>query len=635
ALEVPLVGQPVSEFTVSPLLGIVVQEKGMTAIVVAAVAVFVFMLAYYWVAGAVADLCLLVNLILVLGIMSFIDATFTLPGLAGLVLTIGMAVDANVLIFERIREEQDKGSSLRMSIHNGFSRAFTAIVDSNVTTLITAVVLYMIGTDQVKGFAVTLFIGIVMSMFSALYLGRLVFDILERKRWIKSVKMGTLIGRTNWDFLGKTKLAFATSAVLIVVGIGGFFARGEDNLDIDFLGGSMVTFRFVDTPTVDEVRTALDQQFDTSITLEQLEVVRPDGAKATLFRLRTVEQDPRKLADAINKAFAASGHELVRQHVTAGEIQPLPGPDAAEGAQPPADVDRDPFAGGHEVTLTFSEPINAQTVVDATAESVGKLTADDGASRYEEPESLLRAINAADAGSLTAKGTQFTLKAAPVVSQEDLRAALGLLEADLSDTPNFEEVNTFDTSVATETQVDALMALFFSLLAIVGYLWFRFQRVTFGLACAAAIVHDVLFVVGAVAIGAYLSGNPVGNLFGLEEFKVNMPMIAAFMTIVGYSLNDTIVVFDRVREVRGKNPAMTSEIINTSLNQTLSRTILTSLTTLIVVAILYAIGGEGIHGFAYCLLVGIIVGTYSTIYIAAPVLLWLMNRQPAVRSSSP
>ena len=170
------------------------------------------------------------------------------------------------------------------------------------------------------------------------------------------------------------------------------------------------------------------------------------------------------------------------------------------------------------------------------------------------------------------------------------------------------------------------MAMFFSLIAIVAYIWLRFRRVTFGLAAVVALVHDVAVVLGIVAIASLISGNPVGELLGLYDFKINLPMIAAFLTIVGYSLNDTIVIFDRIREVRGKNPSLTTEMINRSLNQTLARTLMTSITTFLVVFILYVWGGEGIHGFAFCLLVGVIVGTYSSIYVASPVLLYLMNR---------
>jgi SecD/SecF fusion protein len=206
----------------------------------------------------------------------------------------------------------------------------------------------------------------------------------------------------------------------------------------------------------------------------------------------------------------------------------------------------------------------------------------------------------------------------------------------MEEEPLFEEKNSFDSAVAGETKMAAVGAMLISLAAIVGYLWFRFHGVTFGLAAVVALVHDVLCVLGLVALGAYLSGSSIGNILALEDFKINLPIVAAFLTIIGYSLNDTIVVFDRIREVRGKNPALTDEMVNTSLNQTLSRTLLTSFTTLLVVGILYAIGGEGIHGFAYCLLLGVMVGTYSSIYVASPVLVWLMNRssgKPAVRAA--
>lgn len=196
----------------------------------------------------------------------------------------------------------------------------------------------------------------------------------------------------------------------------------------------------------------------------------------------------------------------------------------------------------------------------------------------------------------------------------------------MASTPYFEEVQKFSTAVGSEMKSDAIFAMVISLIAIVGYIWLRFRRVTFGLAAVAALVHDVLVVLGVVALASIMSDNAIGELLGFYDFKINLPMIAAFLTIVGYSLNDTIVIFDRIREVRGKNPALTSDMINTSLNQTLARTLMTSATTFIVVAILYVFGGEGIHGFAFCLLVGVIVGTYSSIYVASPVLLWLMNR---------
>ncbi|MFG0335590.1 MAG: protein translocase subunit SecD [Maioricimonas sp. JB049] len=627
ALEVPLIEQPINEFSVSPLLGVDVQEKGFTAIMWALIAVFIFTLGYYMFAGMVADICLLVNIIMVVGVMSLIDATFTLPGLAGLVLTIGMAVDANVLIFERMREEQEKGSSLRMCIKNGFDKAFSTIVDANVTTLITAIVLYVIGTDQVKGFAVALFVGILMSMFSALFVGRLIFDVFERKRWIKSLKMFGIIRAANYNFIGKKRFAATASVILIAVGLVTVFSRGADNLDIDFRGGAMVTFRFEgeSEPTVDDVRDALESQFDENITLEQLALTE-NGQEQTLFRMRTTEKDARTVSESISDAFADSPYDLVRQHVTLASIEAIP-EEEASGEEPADDEEaaRNPFAGGSRAEVSLSQPMTVQTFVGSLADKLGQLKRDDGAPRYDNPEAFLEGEGAA-AGGPTTKQETIVVKARANVPEEDFRTALASLKTEFESKPLFDEVNTFDSAVAGETQTDALLAMLFSLVAIIAYLWIRFQRVTFGLAAVVALVHDVLCVLGLVALAAYASGNSFGQMLGLIDFKINLPMVAAFLTIVGYSLNDTIVVFDRIREERGKNPAMTDEIVNRSLNKTLSRTLLTSFTTLLVVFLLYAMGGEGVRGFAFCLILGVVVGTYSSIFVASPVLVWLMNR---------
>ena len=605
ALEVPLIKTPVSEFTVSPLLGADVQRKGFTAIGVALVAVLLVTLCYYLQAGFVADVCLLINLILVMGVMALIDATFTLPGLAGLVLTIGMAVDANVLIFERMREEKNKGSSLRMSIKNGFEKAFSTIVDANVTTLITAVVLYYIGTDQVKGFAVTLFIGILMSMFSALYVGRLFFDVAENKKWLKELKMFSIVKTDNWNFISKKAVAFVLSIALIAVGMGAVATRGAKNLDIDFLGGSMVTFEFDgDTPSIDEVKSDLDQAFPDN-SLEQLAVVE-EGVSKTMYRMRTTVENADEVSQKIKEAFSDSQFKLIQQSVTLGEVQQI----AEDTSETPALSTEAPdqFAGGHEVAITVSEKITPT----AFAEHATEILTDMG-EKYASANDVIEGVS----DSEEPKVNEMTIRFANSIPVEDVNKVLADTKADMEKDPFFAEVNTFDTTVAGEAKTAAITAMLFSLIAIVAYLWVRFQRVTFGLAACVALVHDVLCVLGIVAIAGML---------GLD-YKINLPIVAAFLTIVGYSLNDTIVVFDRIREVRGRNPALTESMVNTSLNQTLSRTLLTSLTTLVVVIILWAMGGEGIEGFAFCLIMGVLVGTYSSIYVASPALLWLMNRE--------
>jgi SecD/SecF fusion protein len=690
ALELPLKPDPINEMTIDPLLGADVQEKGMRAIAIASIAVVVFMLFYYRFAGFVAVLCLALNLLLVLGCMVAIQATFTLPGIAGLVLTIGMAVDANVLIFERIREETARGSSLRMAIQNGFGRAFTTIVDANVTTLITAAILFMIGTDQVKGFAVTLIIGILMSMFTALYFGRLLFDLAERKRWITKLGMSSIVGTTNLDFIGKRGVAAVFSAALIAVGMGAFITRGTDNYDIDFTGGTMVTMRFEEAHIIDEVRAALTANdpkgnpwFTEDITIEGLSIVGAEGEEGgSYFRLRTRDRDE-TASEGINKVLTAMAADLdsslddlngnpalvdkidVTKYVTdtldkqrltdvlssvkKGRIEERVNAaiTAAGGmnliritmdhdtpAQIPGSIEDegnvDPTAGGLKTDMAFSSEISSVTIMDNFMAALERVAP----GVYSDVGSLL-AVDGTDGSGMTAaentvrKFSKATLTTYPQINEEDVVSALASMKEAMATKPHFDEVNSFASSVAGEMKTSALIAIIVSLIAIVGYIWFRFQQITFGLAAVAALVHDVLVALGVVALASYLSGNGFGKLLLLNDFKINLPMIAAFLTIVGYSLNDTIVVFDRIREVRGKNPALTTEMVNRSLNQTLSRTLLTSVTTFIVVAILYAIGGEGIHGFAFCLVIGVIVGTYSSIFVASPVLVWLMNRTEA------
>ena len=609
ALDVPMIREPVTEFRVSALLGKEVQTKGFMAIAIALIAVFVFTLGYYLKSGFVADVCLAINILLVMGAMSLIDATFTLPGLAGLVLTIGMAVDANVLIFERMREEQKRGSSLRMSIKNGFEKAFSTIVDANITTLLTAIVLYYIGTDAVKGFAVTLFIGILTSMFSALFIARLIFDIAEQKRWLTDLKMMSLISPEGINFLGKKQIAALASVVLIAIGLVAVGMRGSSNLDIDFRGGSMVTFGFEgESPDVAEVRSALETKFD-DITLEQLSVTE-GGEDRQLFRLRTVEEDLDKVSTSIKEVFADSDYELDQQHVVLGDVTPFKAENEDGEETDGENVD-------HIALVNLTRPMTAESLANTAAAEYSVMS--------DLPlGDVQKLINPKDSES--GKVNEISLVFDSTIPKATAESILQKVKTNLESEPHFEEVNSFAQSVTGDAKWAAITAMVVSLIMIVAYLWIRFQRVTFGLAACVALIHDVLVVLGMVAIGSYLSGTPLQTIFMLEDFKINLPIIAAFLTIVGYSLNDTIVVFDRIREVRGRNPALTESMVNTSLNQTLSRTILTSFTTLIVVLILYVMGGEGIHGFAYCLILGVLVGTYSSIYVASPVLVWLMNR---------
>jgi len=645
ALKVPIKPDPISEFSISPLLGADVRAKGLFSIKLAGAVVFGFMLIFYMRCGVIAALGLLLNIILVVGAMSIFSATFTLPGLAGLVLTIGMAVDANVLIFERIREEKERKASQRMAIQNGFDKAFSTIIDANVTTLLTAVVLYFIGSDQVKGFAVALFIGIVMSVFSALIFGRLLFDIGERKKVLGGLSMMSIVGRTHINFLGGRKIAALISLIAIVGGMVIFAQRGKDNLDIDFTGGTMVTFELVEAAPINEVKDILESEFG-GITLERLTLAGETGDVGKRYRMRTSLRDaePEEGAEdqptiqkKVGVAFEGKSIEPRKVTVEYGDITKI------AAAEPEADSTEEessedseaavvPFENGHSIAMSFSGEISPSTVQLYFSNELAALEDADGIPRYELSGGELFEVegtsgSGVDAAKDEAKTfDQYIVRVEPSVELADLETTLTAMKEHMAVNPLFDEVNSFDSSIASDTQNDAIKAIFISLLAIVFYIWIRFDKVTFGLAAVAALVHDVLIVLGMVALASNLSSNPIGAALGFVDFKINMPMVAAFLTIVGYSLNDTIVVFDRIREVRGKNPAMTTSMINLSLNQTLSRTLLTSLTTFIVVVILYCFGGEGIHGFAFCLVLGVIVGTYSSVYVASPVLLWLINR---------
>lgn len=606
ALAVPLKETPVSEFTISPLLGVDVREKGVRAIVVSALAVFVFMLVYYMLAGVVADVCLLLNLILVVGAMAFISATFTLPGLAGLVLTIGMAVDSNVLIFERMREELARGMTLRMSIQNGFDKALAAIVDSNVTTLITAVILYLIGTDLIRGFAVSLFIGLMVSLFTCLYFGHLCFTIIERKRWATSLKMMQFLGETKIDFLSKRMGAYVFSAVLISVGLISLFVRGSQNMDIDFSGGTMVTFEFLQPQQTDDVRQRLEGVFPNGVSLERLLLSGEESTAGGLrFRIRTTEQDQPTVAENINKAFADEKFAMRRVSLDSFKLG-----DVTEKLKGGAVR----FEGGHQATLSFTGALSEATVNDYVSKQLSEMKIEENRPKYDSVQLLLTtegtkaAVETNKVGRGSPKFTEFQVLVSKDVDVADVTTALTTIQSTLAKQPLFEEVNAFDSSVANETKTSALLAITASLIMIVAYIWFRFEKVYFGIAAVAALAHDVLVTVGCIAMAAYLSKTPIGSLLFLEDFKFNMGQVACLLTIVGYSLNDTIVIFDRIREIKGKSPKITYDMINLSVNQTLSRTLLTALTVFIVVVVLYFFGGEGIHGFAFSMIIGVLTG---------------------------
>lgn len=701
---------PISEERISPTLGAETIRKGKLAIGVSLAAVVVFMLLYYRFAGFVACIALGVNLLLILGTMVLIKGAFTLPGLAGLVLTVGMSVDANVLIFERIREELGRGAALRMAIRNGFARATQTIVDANITTLITAIVIYKFAPDSVKGFGVTLILGIIMSMYTAIFLSRLVFDIAEKLKYLKGLSMGRILGETAIDFLGKRGIAAVFSAIVIGIGLFGISGRGTDLLNIDFTGGTSVTMVLDKPMEFSEVKALLDE---TELKDKNMSLVSV-GEGNTQYRVTSVAEEVGKVQETIKETF---GDNLRKYKVDFTEVTPLGDDQAsvktaeAEGQFSLAGLVRTlpvaPLMLQVEETTEESAEVTSEAEVTEVSESAsegdeaeageteqGAAEADDEdspiESATEEPaeeaegsgftgegnpfvngtsavlkfsgnddesgvsyESLmLRVQDALEAtghqgtavaisndeylqNTSTSRGfAQWEIKLA--LPEAEAREVLTELQAKTNAEPVFPLANKIGGRVAGRMSKDAIAAIVISLLGIIGYIWFRFQRVMYGLAAVVALVHDVAVTLGVIALTGYLvSGAPgLASALMIDKFQISLPIVAAFLTIIGYSLNDTIVVFDRIREVKGKSPTLTREMINESINQTLSRTLLTSLTTLLTVLILYFLGGDGIHGFAFALVIGVIVGTYSSIFIASPSLLWMSQRAEAAAAKA-
>jgi SecD/SecF fusion protein len=461
---------------VDPTLGKDSIRSGINAAIYGTLAVSAFMLVYYLAAGMVANIALIANIIILLGVMCSIGTTLTLPGIAGIVLTVGMAVDANVLIYERIREETAKGKSLRGAIAAGYARAFTVIFDSHVTTLISSIILMYMGTGSIKGFGVALTIGVAASLFTALVVTRLIFDFLVDRGWLKSLPMFHLIRATKIDFMKVAKPAFITSWLLIVIGLAYGLHRGKSAFGVDFLGGDTTIFAF--TKKVDEgaVRSALTKA----------------GIKDPLIQYQT---------DVITRAVTLR-------------------------------VDSATDTGNTVVSVVTSLP-----------------------------------------------GGDFTKRL-----QDHIGATVG-----------------------QEIQKTAVIAGLLSLFGILIYVAIRYEF-SFAVGAVLAIVHDVPMTIGWY----FLSG---------REF--NATTVAAVLTIIGFSTNDTIVIFDRIREdLKLGSRGTFREIINQAINQTLSRTIITSGTVFLATLSLYIFGGGAINDFAFTFLVGIITGTYSSIYIASTLVLW-------------
>lgn len=475
-LENPL-QTPVSieeERSVSPTLGADSIRASVIAGLIGLALTFMFVTVYYRLSGLIANIALVVNLILLLGALTMFHFVLTLPGIAGIILTIGMAVDANVLIYERLREELALGKSLKVAIHAAFDKAFSAIFDSNVTTLITAAILFWQATGPVKGFAISLTLGILASMFTVLIVCRNGFSWMIDTGRVTKVSMLQLFKAQHFDFLGKGMIAVLCSLALIVAGATAFALRGEKNFGVDFKGGDLLTLSATQPVTVAQVRDAM----------------------------------PTDLADA----SIQQSNEVSKSYI---EI-------------------RSPVGTSDKIQQRLAEALPAAGFKVERSERVGALIG----------------------GELARK---------------------------------------------------SLWALALGMIGILIYVTFRFE-LSFAIGSIVALLHDVFITIG---------------IFSLMGRELSLTMVGALLTIAGYSINDTIVVYDRIREglASGRRGSI-EQIMNESINQTLSRTILTGGVTFVSVLCLFFFGGAVLRDFALVIIIGILVGTYSSIFIAAPIVLW-------------
>ena len=489
----------VEERTVGSSLGADSIESGKNASIIAGILVIIFMLIAYGTLGVIATIALTVNMILIMGLLSFIGATLTLPGIAGIVLTMGMAVDANVLIYERIREEKRNGRSLVQSIDIGFKQAMGTILDANITTLIAAFILFYLGSGPIKGFAVTLAIGIITSVFTAFTLTRLVVSLWLRWKRPTELPKGliTLVPPgTQWVFMVYRRLSFPGSAFLLVGSLA-MFIIANLNYGIDFLGGTVV-------------------EYQTKAVTEQQE----DGTAIGEF-------PPANIADIRTRL----------SELNLGDVQ----------------------------VQEFGEP----------SEILIKVQAQDGGDNAEQ-------------------------------------SALAKVRSEMDGDHQFRRQEVVGPTVSGELARAGTLAVIASLLAIMVYIWFRFEW-QFALGAVIATAHDVILTIG---------------MFALLQIEFSLSSIAAILTIVGYSLNDTVVVYDRIREnLRKFKKKPINDLLDLSINETLSRTVMTSVTTLLALLALYFLGGEVLSGFTFAMIFGVLIGTYSSIFIAAPVLI-LFNLRP-------
>ena len=488
--RLPTTAKIVEEAIVGPSLGQAAIDAGVDSSVIALIVVMIFMVAYYNRAGIAANIAVLFNVFFLMGILASLNAVLTLPGIAGIVLTMGTAVDANVLIYERIREELGLGKSIRQAIADGYKNAMPSILDSQITTFLVGLVLFFFGSGPILGFATTLMIGIITSLFTSIFISRLIFEYMLSKDWKVSVSFpwsANTLKNANFQFIKKRKVFYGISILATVIALVAIFTKGF-TLGVDFSGGRTYTIAYEQAVNLEEVRANLDEVFGLTTEVKT-------------------------------------------------------------------------FGSENQVRVTTTYHV-AETSDEADAEVLGKLN--EGLSKVQ--------------------GNSYEILSSQKVGP----------------------------SIATDIKDRAIWSGIFSVLIIAGYILVRFQKWQYSVGAAISTIHDAIILLGLFSI-----------LDGIVPFSLDIDQhfVAAILTVVAYSVNDTVVVFDRLREYLGKPNAHKvgfDTTVNSAINSTLSRTIITSLTIIFVLAVLFIFGGEVIRGFSFAILIGIVVGTYSSIFLAAP-----------------
>jgi len=657
SLPAKLSEEPVSERTVGPQLGHDNLMAGFWSCVAGLLVTAFFMIGYYYFSGVVATFAVVMNMVMILGIMALFNATLTLPGIAGIILTVGMAVDANVLIFERLREEQLRGLSIRMALRNAYDRAWSAILDSNVTTAITSIVLYWLGSEEVKGFGLTLLIGILSSMFTALFVTKTVFIIAIEKFNVR--KLGSLpltfpqwdqMLRPHIDWMGKAWIFIACSAVLTFAGLAAYFAKGREMYDIEFVSGTAVQFELKEKMPIDQVRKLLEFN-DPTHPLRSVQVVAVGtGADAgTEYEIITPNDNTPQVRKAVLDALEPylkievpaefEGSQLPFERALDQVVLPVKDstffvPGLAGDRYAP--VEAAGHIGGVAVVLRNLDPPLSANEIRARLNRA-RLQPDRVAQPYHRFEvvSPLKSDQPSRLVVLFSSDEGISYFRDEVRWRQELAAELWSLVVDaVSKPPALQKVTSFSPQVAQATMLWAVTALLVAFVGIMIYMWLRFGNFKYGSAAIIALLHDSAITVGAIGLSHYLAYTWLGDALLIEPFRMNLTLVAAVLTVMGYSVNDTIVIFDRIRENRGKFGHVSRQIINDSVNQTLSRTLLTGGTTMVTLLVMYIWGGAGIHAFTFALLGGIVVGTYSSIAIAAPILL-IGGKAPEAARSRP